>query len=563
MDTLLTPRTPLKLTSFFWQISGVLGRTSKIIVPALLIACVLTVAFAPMASADEEYTLESVSGIWISVSGGSNVSGVGTNVVRWGLPASDQKSGYRFDGASSQTFGPGQKFLLGVFTHFNWPIYHGSAADGATLRITLHFTDPPISPDPTFTYYFDHEETPNVPGSCPSWQQSSTPCDDKVTFPSAYGEDSFKIGDKLYTLKILGFQDGWPTGSPVDEFITEEYKDNVAYLVGELSSVLVPEPQITLVAKETSPDGTTWYDADEAPGPNIPVGSPVYWHYIVQNTGNVTMTNVTVTDNRGVSVSCPKTSLDLGESMTCTATGTAVAGQYENVGSVRGEYNGTTYDGGSDRSHYFGVEPDCSNYNIEFLGSDYNGNNTTFTYKVSALDDPAISHWVLGLPTCVEESDIVSAVPGNWEFGVDPTTSVRGIKYETSVEPGPPVIFTLTLSGYRPEGAVETAVKAGQKICHDSTTGPACPQPGIHIEKSTNGEDADSAPGPYVEVGDSVTWTYVVTNTGDVPLSNINVTDNQGVMPVYQDGDTNHDNKLDTGETWTRSEEHTSELQSH
>ena len=72
----------------------------------------------------------------------------------------------------------------------------------------------------------------------------------------------------------------------------------------------------------------------------------------------------------------------------------------------------------------------------------------------------------------------------------------------------------------------------------------------IDIEKHTNGEDADSPIGPKVLVGDTVTWTYIVTNPGDVALTNIAVTDNKGVTPVYQSGDTNGDAALDVDETW-------------
>ena len=68
--------------------------------------------------------------------------------------------------------------------------------------------------------------------------------------------------------------------------------------------------------------------------------------------------------------------------------------------------------------------------------------------------------------------------------------------------------------------------------------------PGVDIEKATNGEDADEPTGPEVRVGDEVTWTFVVTNTGDitVPLSSITVTDSiAGVNPVFvpasDDGD--------------------------
>jgi hypothetical protein len=77
-------------------------------------------------------------------------------------------------------------------------------------------------------------------------------------------------------------------------------------------------------------------------------------------------------------------------------------------------------------------------------------------------------------------------------------------------------------------------------------------RPAINIEKYTNGVDADLPTGPFVPVGGAVTWTYVVTNTGNVPLSNINVIDNRtGVAPFYVSGDTNSDNVLQVGEVWT------------
>lgn len=75
--------------------------------------------------------------------------------------------------------------------------------------------------------------------------------------------------------------------------------------------------------------------------------------------------------------------------------------------------------------------------------------------------------------------------------------------------------------------------------------------PAINIEKATNGVDADLPTGPSIPVGNTVTWTYVVTNPGNVPLSNIVVTDNiAGVNPVYVSGDTNEDGILQVGETW-------------
>ncbi len=51
------------------------------------------------------------------------------------------------------------------------------------------------------------------------------------------------------------------------------------------------------------------------------------------------------------------------------------------------------------------------------------------------------------------------------------------------------------------------------------------PAPAIDIEKATNDEDADTPTGPVIAVGGQVTWTYVVTNTGNVDLLNVAVTD--------------------------------------
>ncbi len=47
--------------------------------------------------------------------------------------------------------------------------------------------------------------------------------------------------------------------------------------------------------------------------------------------------------------------------------------------------------------------------------------------------------------------------------------------------------------------------------------------PAVDIEKYTNGDDADSAPGPTLTVGGMVSWTYIVTSTGTVGLSGISV----------------------------------------
>ncbi|NJM42702.1 MAG: hypothetical protein HC853_19180, partial [Anaerolineae bacterium] len=53
------------------------------------------------------------------------------------------------------------------------------------------------------------------------------------------------------------------------------------------------------------------------------------------------------------------------------------------------------------------------------------------------------------------------------------------------------------------------------------------PQPGIGVRKYTNGFDADAVSGPYLRVGQVVTWTYVITNSGNVTLTSIGLSDDR------------------------------------
>jgi uncharacterized repeat protein (TIGR01451 family) len=54
----------------------------------------------------------------------------------------------------------------------------------------------------------------------------------------------------------------------------------------------------------------------------------------------------------------------------------------------------------------------------------------------------------------------------------------------------------------------------------------------------------------YAHEGDTIDYTYTVTNAGDVPLSAVTVSDDLAGTAVYVSGDTNTDGFLDLVETW-------------
>ena len=117
-----------------------------------------------------------------------------------------------------------------------------------------------------------------------------------------------------------------------------------------------PAPAID-IEKSTNGD-----DADGPTGPFVPVvdGGEVTWTYAVTNTGNVTLTDIVVTDTVGggdpvvVDADCP-TSLAPGDSGVCEVVGDAIQGQYENTGTVTGTDPFGTDVTDSDLSHYLGV----------------------------------------------------------------------------------------------------------------------------------------------------------------------------------------------------------------
>jgi len=79
-------------------------------------------------------------------------------------------------------------------------------------------------------------------------------------------------------------------------------------------------------------------------------------------------------------------------------------------------------------------------------------------------------------------------------------------------------------------------------LCFVPLTSACIPQPGIHLVKT----------GPtYAYAGENITYTYYVSTTEDVPLSNVIVTDDSCGPVSYVSGDDNHNDTLDKSETWT------------
>jgi len=282
----------------------------------------------------------------------------------------------------------------------------------------------------------------------------------------------------------------------------------------------VPARPAIDIEKDTNGD-----DADDTAGPTLALGDAVTWTYVVTNTGNVDLVDVAVVDDVEGAVTCPQATLAIDEMMTCTLQGVAAVGDYENGSTVTGvgtDPDATPVDD-ADPSHYnvpaepsIDIEKDTNGDDADDTAGPTltEGSTVTWTYVVMNtgtvdLVDVAVVDDVEGAVTCPETALAVGAsmtctLEGVAELGdYENNASVTGI----GTDPGATPVDDADPSHYN-------GVPAGT--------------PAIDIEKSTNGADADDAgTGPVLVEGGLVTWTYLVTNTGDVDLVNVAVVDDQ------------------------------------
>ena len=283
---------------------------------------------------------------------------------------------------------------------------------------------------------------------------------------------------------------------------------------------------------------TNGVDADTPPGPYVLAGSTVEWTYIVTNTGNSALSGVVVTDSR-IGQICVIGDLALAGTVTCSATGPAQEGQYTNSGLVIGATPTGVTVSDEDLSNYRGGTPGID------LEKHTNGTDA---------DDPEGALVPVGGD--VEWTYIVRNSGTTMLTNLVVTDDQDGVEVdcpETSIPPGEVVICTAT--GVAEEGQYANlgTASASSSVGSVSESDPSHYfgfVSEIHVEKFVNGNDADTAPGIELAVGDPITWTYEVTNPGNILIRSVTLVDDQGLVPIFVDGD-DADLALEPGETWT------------
>jgi hypothetical protein len=266
---------------------------------------------------------------------------------------------------------------------------------------------------------------------------------------------------------------------------------------------------------------TNGVDADESPGPEVLEGLSIEWTYVVSNTGDVELVDVTVVDDQGIEPDCPQTTLSAGEVMTCTVSGISVVGQYANIGTATGTHPGGGIVLATDPSHYLGialrpvvdVQKRTNGLDADQPPGPYVpvGDPVNWEYLVTNSGNVTLVEL-----TVVDDQGVTIDCPG------DTLESVQSMVCTGS---------GIAVAGQYTNVVTATGVvlRTGEIISDTDPSHYFGSVLGIALEKLTNGLDADDAPGPRLSAGETVIWSYRVTNTGNVPLTGVAVTDDRGV----------------------------------
>jgi uncharacterized repeat protein (TIGR01451 family) len=155
----------------------------------------------------------------------------------------------------------------------------------------------------------------------------------------------------------------------------------------------------------------------------------------------------------------------------------------------------------------------------------------------------------------VETQAAVAAVRGST---LDLTVLPDGTTIVTNIE-GNISVIAQGVEVIIPEGMKSTVIPGSPPGQPESLTPTPTPTPtptlpgGGGTARVTTGVHADRT---EAAVGETITYTYSIANTGSIQLMDISVTDNITGVPIFQGGDSNENSRLDPGETWTYSATH-------
>ncbi|UNK42040.1 Ig-like domain-containing protein [Luteimonas sp. S4-F44] len=270
-------------------------------------------------------------------------------------------------------------------------------------------------------------------------------------------------------------------------------------------------PSLTVVKTASTPSGNT-------------AGSTIAYSFLVTNTGNVTIGNIAIDDDKlDAAAVCPVTTLAPGASTTCTGTHTITqaevdAGKVLNTATA----TGTTPGGGPTTS-----PPDEEDVTLETTpsltvvktASTPSGNTAGSTIAYSFLVTNTGNVTIANIAIDDDKLDAAAVCPvTTLAPGASTTCTGTHTITQAEVDAGK-VLNTATATGTTPGGGTTTSPPDEEDVTIERN-------PGMATNKALAG-NADEDGSGTVTLGDTLTYTITATNTGTVSLGNVEVRDDR------------------------------------
>ncbi|MFD7383868.1 DUF7507 domain-containing protein [Streptomyces anulatus] len=324
--------------------------------------------------------------------------------------------------------------------------------------------------------------------------------------------------DPVLTVSI-DFHDGNGTqqvlSSPAPQPVPDTYKFGFAASTGLFTDVhLIRNVSVHPAAELPQLNLVKQVSQDPAPPAVYTPGMKVPFEYVVTNSGNTPLSDVNVTDDRVTGITCPKTTLASGESMTCTGTYTVTAadgraGSVTNTATASGDSDGTPVTSPPDEvtlpvapGPSLGIEKSADTTQAYQVGDE-----VPYTYTVTNTGDTELT----GIT--VNDNRVTEITCEDTTLAPGANTTCTGT-------------YTVTAQDAQDGSVTNTAAAQGTTNGTTVTSPPdeetiaVTAEPSISLKKTTDTSRS-------YDVGDEVPYTYTVTNTGGTELTGVTVTDNR------------------------------------
>src|SRR5664280_2894284 len=263
------------------------------------------------------------------------------------------------------------------------------------------------------------------------------------------------------------------------------------------------------------------------------VGGTLSWDLVVTNTGNVTLSNLVVTDTKAVVTGSPVATLAPGVSVTLTASHILTqadvdAGSYSNQAVVTGkdpqgndvtDNSGTT--GTTDDPTVIPIPKTATVSIVKTVSGTIPtsvGGTLSWDLVVTNTGNVTLSNLVVtDTKAVVTGGPVATLAPG-----VSVTLTASHILTQADVDAGS-YSNQAVVTGKDPQGNDVTDNSGTTGTTDDPTVIPIPKTATVSIVKTVSGTIPTS-------VGGTLSWDLVVTNTGNVTLSNLVVTDTKAVV---------------------------------